>query len=77
MKMRLQGAFGQQKGSRLVFFGFGAIVNQKKASPDPFHESMVRKVYTAKISGPYQLLLWVRTPFFFSVNGAEGVIRTY
>ena len=41
------------------FFGFGAIVNKKKASPDPFHESMVRKVYTAKISGPYQLFLWV------------------
>ena len=39
----------------LFFFGFGAIGNQKKASPDPFHESMVRKVYTAKISGPYQL----------------------
>ena len=37
------------------FFGFGAIGNQKKASPDPFHENMVRKVYTAKISGPYQL----------------------
>ena len=26
--------------------------NQKKASPDPFHENMVRKVYTAKIYGP-------------------------
>ena len=80
MKMRLQGAFGQQKGSRLVFFGFGAVVNQKKASPDPFHESMVRKVYTAKISGPYQLflrVLFLLGPFFFSVNGAEGAIRTY
>ena len=52
-------------------------MNQKRASPDPFHESMVRKVYTAKISGPYQLFLLVRTHFFFSVNGAEGVIRTY
>ena len=27
--------------------------SQEKASPDPFVEHMVRKVYTAKISGPY------------------------
>ena len=38
------------------FFGFGAIGNQKRASPDPFHENMVRKVYTAKYL--------VRTNFF-------------
>ena len=35
----------------------------KKASPDPFHENMVRKVYTTKISGPYQLFMGPG-PFF-------------
>ena len=45
--------------------------NQKKASPDPFHENMVRKVYTAKISGLYQLFYGSGPIFFFcSVNGA-------
>ena len=45
------------------FFGFGAIVRpmakkpEKKSSPVPFHENVVRKVYAAKISGP--------DPFFF------------
>ena len=44
------------------FFGFGAIAacgpkTRKKASPDPFHENMVRKVYTATF-------LWVRIHFF-------------
>ena len=59
--MRLHSAFEQRKGSGLVFFfRFGPIAaygppNQEKASPDPFHENMVRKVYTEKISGPYQL----------------------
>ena len=69
--MSLHGAFGQQKGSRLVFFfGFGAIGNQKRASPDPFHENMVRKVYTAKYLVRTNFL-WVRTHFFCSVNGPE------
>ena len=58
--MRLHSAFEQQKGSGLVFGGFWGHSrlwppNQKKASLDPFHENMVRKVYMAKISGPYQL----------------------
>ena len=48
-------AKGVQTRFLFFFFGFGAIGNQKKASPDPFDENMVRKVYTAKISGPYQL----------------------
>ena len=58
--MRLHSAFKQQKGSGLVFGGFWGHSrlwppNQKKASLDPFHENMVRKVYMAKISGPYRL----------------------
>ena len=44
--------------------------NQKKASPDPFHRNMVRKVYTAKISGPYQLFHGSEPIIFCSVNGA-------
>ena len=49
-----------KRGPDSFFPGFGAIAaygpkTRKKASPDPFHENMVRKVYTAKISGPYQL----------------------
>ena len=44
--------------------------NQKKASPDPFHENMVRNVYTAKISGPYQLFYGSGPIFFCSVNKA-------
>ena len=52
--------FRTAKGGRTGFFRFWSHCrlwpqNQKKASPDPFHENMVRKVYTAKISGPYQL----------------------
>ena len=45
--------------SGLVFFRFGGHSrlwpqNQKKAGPpDPFHENMVRIVYTAKIYGLY------------------------
>ena len=77
--MRLHSAFKQQKGSGLVFGGFWGHSrlwppNQKKASLDPFHENMVRKVYMAKISGPYQLFygtlffLWYKwglSPLFF------------
>ena len=56
--------FEQQKGSGLVFFS--ALLwpqNQKKVSPDPFHANIVRKVYTVKISGPYQLFFGP-DPFF-------------
>ena len=67
--MRLHSIFEQQKGSGLVFFfrfwGHRRLwsQNQKKVSPDPFHANVVRKVYTAKISGPYQLFLGP-DPFF-------------
>ena len=33
--------------------GLPMAPKQEKESLDPFHENMVRKVYTAKISGPY------------------------
>ena len=83
--MRLHSAFEQQKGSGLVFGGFWGHSrlrppNQKKASLDPFHENMVRKVYMAKISGPYQLFygtlffLWYKwglSPFFFFLADAN------
>jgi len=68
--------FEQQKGSRLVVFWFWGHSRlwpqtKKKASPDPFYENMVRKVYTAKVSGPYQLSFYGSGPIFFcSVNGA-------
>ena len=76
--VRNEDAFTQRfgtKGSGLVFFRFGGHSrlwpqNQKKASPDPFHENMVRKVYTAKISGLYQLFYGSGPIFFCSVNGA-------
>ena len=75
-KMRLHGAFEQQKGSGLAFFfrfwGHSRLwpQNQKKVSPDPFHEHMVRKVYAAKISCSYQLFYGSGPIFFCSVNGA-------
>ena len=83
--MRLHSAFEQQKGSGLVFGGFWGHSrlwppNQKKASLDPFHENMVRKVYMAKISGPYQLFygtlvfLWYKwglSPLFFFLADAN------
>ena len=74
-KIRLLSAFEQQKEAGLVFFRFWSHCclwpqNQKKASPDPFHENMVRKVYTAKISGPYQLFCVSWPIFLCSVNGA-------
>ena len=54
-----EGAFTRRfraaKGVQTRFFRFWGHSQPEKASPDPFHESMVRKVYTAKISGPYQL----------------------
>ena len=54
--------FEQQKGSGLVFF-FEKRKKKKKVSPNPFHANMVRKVYTVKISGPYQLFFGP-DPFF-------------
>ena len=67
--------FRTAKGGRTGFFRFWSHCrlwpqNQKKASPDPFHENMVRKVYTAKISGLYQLFCVSWPIFFCSVNGA-------
>ena len=74
--MRSHSAFDQEKGSGLVFFRFWGHSrlwpqNQKKVSPDPFHKNMVRKVYTAKISGPYQLFYGSGPIFVCSVNGAK------
>ena len=65
-------SFRTAKGvqTSFFFFGFGAIENRKKASPDPFHENMVRNVYTAKMSGPYQLFYGFGPIFFCSVNRA-------
>ena len=46
-------------------------VQTRCPSPDPFYENMVREVYTAKVSGPYQLTFYGSGPIFFcSVNGA-------
>ena len=80
--MRLHSAFEQRKGSGLVFFFFPFWAhsrlwpqNQKKASSDPFHENMIRKLYTAKISGPYQLFYGLGPIFFCSVNGALACRR--
>ena len=62
--------FPTAKGVRTgFFFGFGAITPEK-TSPDPFHENIVRKGYTEKISGPYQLIYGSGPIFFCSVNGA-------
>ena len=49
--------------------------NQKKPSPDLFHENMVWKVYTAKISGAYQLFYGSGPIFSSSVNGALSCLR--
>ena len=68
--------FRTVKGVRTSFFSvFVAITaycpqNQKKASPDPFHENTVRKVYTAKISGLCQLFYGFGPKFSCSVNRA-------
>ena len=64
--MRLHSAFEQQKGSGLDFSSAKAPKPEKSES-GPFHKNMVRKVYTAKISGPYQLFNAVAIgpdPFF-------------
>ena len=71
--MRLHSAFEQQKGSgHVFFFGFGAIAaygpKTRKSESDPFHENMVQKVYTAKISGPYQLFYGPGPIVFCGVN---------
>ena len=72
--MRLHNVFEQQKESGLVFFRFWGHrrlwPQNQKVSPDPFHANMVREVYTAKISCPYQLFLGSVPNFFCSVNGA-------
>ena len=52
--------------------------SQKKSSPDPFHENVVRKVYAAKISGPYQLFYGSGPIFFFcGVNGAYETEKSW
>jgi len=78
--MSLHSAFEQRKGSGLVFFPVWDHSrlwpqNQKKASPDPFHENMVRKVYTAKIPGPYQVFYGSGPIFFCAVNRALACRR--
>ena len=73
--------FRAAKGVRTrFFFPFWAHSrlwpqNQKKASSDPFHENMIRKLYTAKISGPYQLFYGLGPICFCSVNGALACRR--
>ena len=49
--------------------------NQKEPSPNLFHENMVWKVYTAKISGAYQLFYGSGPIFSSSVNGALSCLR--
>ena len=57
--------FRTVKGVRTsFFFGFAMAPKSEKTSPDPFHENMVQKVYTAKISGPYQLFYGSGATFF-------------
>ena len=74
--VRNEDAFTQRfrsgKGVFFRFWGHSRLwpQNQKKVSPDPFHKNMVRKVYTAKISGPYQLFHGSGPIFLCSVNGA-------
>ena len=56
------------------FWGHSPAYGQKKkkkSSPDPFHKNMVRKVYAAKISGPYQLFYGSGPIFFCGVNGGH------
>ena len=50
-------SFRTAKGvqTSFFFFGFAMAPKPEKSESDPFHENMVRNVYTAKISGPYQL----------------------
>ena len=49
-------SFRTAKGVQTTFFfGFAMAPKPEKSESDPFHENMVRNVYTAKISGPYQL----------------------
>ena len=75
-KMHLHYTFEQKKGSELIFCGSEAMPqNQKKPSPDLFHENMVWKVYTAKISGAYQLFYGSGPIFSSSVNGALSCLR--
>ena len=86
--VRNEGAFTQRfptaKGVRTSFFFFRFWghsrlwpQNQKKASPDSFHEHMVRKVYTEKITCSYQLFYGSGPIFFCSVNGAYDWAQKY
>ena len=54
--------FRKAKGVRTHFFRFWDHRPQNQ-NLDPLHANMERKVYTAKISGPYQLF-WGPDPFF-------------
>ena len=68
----MEDVFTQQKSLQTRFFFFFRFwghwrlwpQNQEKVSPDPLYANMVQKVYTVKISGPYQLSLGP-DPFFF------------
>ena len=73
----LHSAFEQLKGSALVLF-FGFCGHSRLLPPKPekkrvrihFMKNTVRKVYTAKISAPYQLFFGSGPIFFCSVNRA-------
>ena len=71
--VRNEDAFTQRfrtaKVVRIWFFFSVWPQNQKKASPDPFHENMVRQKYLVRTV----TFLWV--PFFCSVNEALGYIH--
>ena len=72
--------FRTAKGVRTHFLRFWSHSrlwpqNQKKLSLDLFHENMVWKVYTAKISGAYQLFYGSGPIFCSSVNGALSCLR--
>ena len=73
-KQRFRTAKEVRTGFFFRFWGHSLAYGQKtriKSSPDPFHENMVRKVYAAKISGPYQLFSGSGPIFFCGVNGAS------
>ena len=72
--------FRTAKGVRTHFFRFWSHSRlwpqkQKKPSLDLFHENMVWKVYTAKISGAYQLFYGSGPIFSSSVNGTLSCLR--
>ena len=71
--VRNEDAFTQRvrtaKGVRTRFFFVLPMAPkpEKEASPDPFHEHMVREVYRAKISCSYQLFYGSGPIFSFVV----------